>query len=964
MKGKERVKVVRLMGGASGFLLGCVIAIASVTAAVCIFTTPAYAQTSTPTPTAEQLQIFNSLDPSQQQTILEALGRGNSGQSSSSGSSGFSNFPGNAVDSRRDPNDRNGNNVNRRNNTRQPLNPTLKGDDTVLIEIDFPKEKTVVLPASADQKSQVVTVPPPERPVPLSERQKQILTDLIALVRSRNPYKLNREGALQLPGFAPIPLAGLSIEQATSRVAADPAFLDLQLKLTLLPLEKPGIEGLKPFGYDLFEESPSTFAPVTDVPVPSDYIVGPGDQLTVQLYGSQNRTTKLTVGRDGRINFPELGPISVGGQSFNKVQAALEDRVSRQMIGVRASVSMGETRSIRVFVLGEANYPGSYTVSGLGSMTTALFASGGVKPIGSLRNIQLKRQGEVVRTLDLYDLLLKGDTSNDAKLLPGDVIYVPTVGPTVAVQGEVKRPAIYELRGNQTARDVIELAGGLTADADTRKVSLTRIDGQRQRVVQDVNYTTSANAIPVRNGDAISVARVPPTLDSGITIEGHLYSPRVVAWRQGLHLSDVIGSIDELKPNADIHYLLIRRELAPDRRTAVLSADLAGALSAPGSEADVALQARDRITVFDFETDRARVIKPILDELRLQSQTARPTEVVRVAGRIKVPGEYPLEPGMHVSDLLRAGGNLQDAAFPATAELTRYAEVNGQRTTELVTVDLAAIRRGDKEADIELQSADLLNIKEVPQWSEREQITLKGEVKFPGTYPIQRGETLRSVINRAGGLTDFAFSAGSVFTREDLKEREQQQLDALAARLQSDLATLALQGAQANQTGVAQSLSVGQSLFSQLKSAKAVGRLVIDLDQVLASRLGSEQDVVLRDGDMLIVPRQRQEVTVIGEVQTTTSHLYQKGLTRNDYIAQSGGMTRKADDGQVYVVRANGTVVANGGNRWFRSNVEMKPGDTVVVPLDTERMPRLPFWQAVTQIIYNVAIAAAAVNSF
>jgi protein involved in polysaccharide export with SLBB domain len=911
------------------------------------------------TPTAEQLQIFSSLDADQQQTILQSLGQGAGSTGSGQTTAGNASSANSRSDSAALRT------VSRTGTATQPLVMTLQADDTILVDIDFPQAATQLVPGTNGQPAQVVTVPLPAREVPLNDSQKQALNDLIDLVRSKNPYKLGRDGSLQLPGFVGMPLTGLTVEQATSRVAADPAFRELKIKLTHLPLDKVGVAALKPYGYDLFNEAPSTFAPVTDVPVPADYVVGAGDELTVQLYGSTNRTSRLKVGNDGRINFPELGPISVGGKNFSAVQADLESRVSRQMIGVSASVSMGQTRAIRVFVLGEANSPGSYTVSGLSTMTTALFVSGGVKPIGSLRNVQLKRQGAVVRTLDVYDLLLKGDTGNDAKLMPGDVIYIPTVGATVAVEGEVKRPAIYELKGTQTAIDAVALAGGLTAEADTRKVSLTRIEGQRQRVVMEVNLNATGSArTALRNGDALSIARVPPTLDSGITVDGHVYAPRSVAWRDGLRLTDVINSVDDLKPNADIHYLLIRRELAPDRRVAVLSADLSKALAAPGGVADIALQARDRITVFDFETDRARVIKPILDELRLQSQAARPTEVVKVAGRIKVPGEYPLEPEMRLSDLLRAGGNLQDSAFASSAELTRYVEKDGKRTTELIDIDLAAIVRGDADANLQLQSFDLLNIKELPQWSEREEVTLRGEVKFPGTYPIQRGETLRSVIARAGGLTDLAFSDGSVFTRDDLKEREQQQLDLLATRMQGDIASLALQGAQANQSGAAQSLSVGQSLLTQLKSAKAVGRLVIDLDQVLASQPGSDRNVILRDGDTLTVPRQRQEVTVIGEVQTTTSHLYQQHLSRSDYIAQSGGITRKADDEQIYVVRANGSVVADTSNRWFRHGVEILPGDTIVVPLDTERLPTLPLWQAVTQIIYNVAIAAAAVNSF
>ncbi len=272
------------------------------------------------------------------------------------------------------------------------------------------------------------------------------------LIRSRNPYQLTRDGALLLPGFAPIPLLGLTEEQATLRLRIEPAFRDVDIRITRLPLKKTGPEGLKLFGYDLFNRAPSTFAPATNVPVPSDYIVGSGDELDVQLYGSQNRSLRLFVGRDGRVSFPEIGPINVGGQLFSSVRASIESRVERQLIGVRASVSMGETRSIRVFVLGEARRPGSYVISGLGTMTSALYAAGGVKTIGSLRRVALKRQGAVVRQLDLYDLLIRGDTTDDAKLLQGDVIFVPPVGATASIDGEVKRPAIYEIKNESEYR--------------------------------------------------------------------------------------------------------------------------------------------------------------------------------------------------------------------------------------------------------------------------------------------------------------------------------------------------------------------------------------------------------------------------------------------------------------------------------------------------------------------------------
>jgi polysaccharide biosynthesis/export protein len=629
---------------------------------------------------------------------------------------------------------------------------------------------------------------------------------------------------------------------------------------------------------------------------------------------------------------------------------------------------VGDTRSIQVFVLGEAKLPGTYTISALGTITSALYAAGGAKRSGSLRNIQLKRRGTLVRRLDLYDLLIRGDTTDDAKLLPGDVIFIPAVGATVGIDGEVQRAAIYEIKGESRVADLLELAGGLTPEADRSNAMLTRIDEKQHRVVIPIDLSVAATGSEaLRNGDLVRVMRLRPTLDSGILIQGHLYTPGTFAYRPGIHLSDVIRSVDELRPNADLHYLVIRRELPPDRRISVLSADLAAALRAPGSAADIELMPRDRITAFDLASGRDQVIQPLLDELRVQGTAAHPTETVHVDGQVKVPGEYPLEPGMRVSDLIRAGGGPADPAYGGQAELARYTvAAEGSRRTSLIAVDLAAAMRNEPSANVELQSFDTLTVKQVPLWGERESVALKGEVRFPGVYVIRRGETLKSVIERAGGLTQFAFPEGSVFTRESLRKREQEQLDLLAGRMERDITSLALGGAvSAGQTGGASALSLTQSLLSQLRGSRAVGRMVIDLTRLIRKPAGSPDDVLLRDEDQLIVPRFQQQVTVLGEVQNSTSVLYNPRLSRDDYIAQSGGTTRRADRGQIYVVRANGSVVAHDGSRWFQSasGEAIKPGDTIVVPLNVERLPPLPFWQAVTGILYNLAIAAAAVHA-
>jgi polysaccharide export outer membrane protein len=876
----------------------------------------------------------------------------------------------------------------------QRLSPFLEGDDWIVVTIDSRPLPTVAetptnlpsalanLPPStlAALTAQLGVNPPGSTaggyalPSPVPGQ-----VALIDLIRSMNPYQLSHEGVLTLPGFAPIPLSGLTEQLATLRLGVEPALRGLYMRVTKLPLNKTGSSALKPFGYDLFDRQVSTFAPATNVPVPADYVVGPGDELDVQLYGTKNKNLQLIVGRDGRVAFPELGPINVGGQTFRAVKAAVESRVERQLIGAHASVTMGDTRTIRVFVLGDAREPGSYAVSGLATISSALYAAGGIRPIGSLRNIELKRRGELVRRLDLYDMLIRGDTSDDTKLLPGDVIFVPAVGSTVSVDGQVHRPAIYEIRNENSVADVIRLAGGFTPEADTAKLTLTRIDPSLHRVVLQVDLNAApGKSETVRNGDSLQVSRLRPTLDSGIVLQGYVYTPGAFAYHDGMRLSEVIRSVDDLKPNADLHYVLIRRELPPDRRIVVRSADLDAALRAPGSPADVPLMARDRITVFDLQSSRDRIIQPLLDELRLQSNIGYPEEVVQIDGRANVPGTYPLEVEMRVRDLIRAGGGLSDAAYAASAELTRYKVINGEmRQTELAHVDLAAALRGDPAADMRLEPFDRLTIKEVQAWSDQGAITLRGEVKFPGRYSIKRGETLKSVLLRAGGLTQYAFPEGSVFTRVELRVREQRELDQLTDRMRKDIAFAALQGAAFAQSGAAgaggaagggaanATLSVGRSLLAQLSESRAVGRLVINLPRIMRSPTGAASDVILRDGDQLNVPKFEQEVTVIGEVQSASSHLYRVGLGRDDYIAQSGGETIHADKSRIYVVRADGSVISNEGATWFRhsSGTQIRPGDTVVVPLNAERLPPLALWQAVTQILYNIAIATAAVHA-
>lgn len=892
-----------------------------------------------PLPVQEQVELFNSLPPSQQQAIIRELQQSVPPAQREAILNQFLRG-GSAIDP---------------GTNGQPVSPiepvaprfplttfevpevvTLAAGDTLVI--DFRLAGDLGAPRPAEERLRLEAI------------QERLV--------GGNPYELDSIGQLYLPGVPAMRLAGLNIEQAVARIEAEPSLRAFDVEVTHLPLEPVGVKALRPFGYDFFSALPAMFTPADNLPVPADYIIGPGDSITIQLFGNQNQEYFLTVGRDGQINFPQIGPITVAGLTVTELRNIIDERVREQMIGVRASTTLGQLRSIQVFVLGDVKQPGSYTIGAQSTMTSALYASGGVQEIGSLRNIALMRNGQTITRLDLYDLLLRGDTSNDTRLQAGDVVFVPPVGATVAIGGEVRRPAVYEVRDEQQVSDLIALAGGLTPDANISAIKLERVITGRGTTVRDIDLTADA-AADIRNGDFIRVEPNLPQIEESVALEGNVHRPGLYQWREGMTLSDLLPGPEFVKPMSDVNYVLIRRESRRRVDIEVLSADLEAVWAGgePGA-ADLALQPRDVVYVFNLEVGRQHIIDPIIDELRTLAPTSRPLRTVTIDGQVRAPGRYPLEPGMRISDLLRAGGGLTSSAYAIEAELTRYEVVDGRyRETELLNIDLAAILRGDRAADVPLAPYDFLTIKEVPRWREQLSVIIHGEVTFPGRYSIRQGESLSSVLARAGGVTDLAFPEGSVFTRVELREREAEQLEVLARRIETDLASVALSDPSATEI-----ISTGRTLVNQLREAEAAGRLVIDLPAIIAGDRSS--DIVLRDGDELFIPPITQEVMVLGEVQYSTSHLYSARLSRDDYIDMSGGMTNRADASRIYIVRANGSVVAGSRGRWFSRSQgdEIRPGDTIVVPLDTDRVRPLVAWQGITQVLYNIAVAFSVID--
>jgi protein involved in polysaccharide export with SLBB domain len=375
----------------------------------------------------------------------------------------------------------------------------------------------------------------------------------LGTVLGSSTYVLDRQGRLNFPGVTSIALAGLTEFQASRRLEAEPRLRPLKAEVLLMPVEPFGPDSLKPFGYELFDDSTAMFAPPTDVPIPPDYMVGPGDIVRVQLYGKENSVGDFIVNRDGTINFPQLGPLAVAGMSFDDMRDEIQGRVADQMIGVSANVTMGQLRWVRVFVLGDVVRPGAYTVGGLSTVMNALFLAGGVGESGSLRRVQLRRGGQAARTLDLYELLLHGDSGRDERLQSNDIVFVPPRGPTVAVAGEVQRPAVYELAGEKSLEQVISLAGGLTATAFATSVRIERVDPSGGRSVHSVDLTgPRSGGTGVQNGDRVTIDPLPDdVLTDHVTLAGHVQRPGPFEWRPGLRLTDVIRSVNDLKPDAD-----------------------------------------------------------------------------------------------------------------------------------------------------------------------------------------------------------------------------------------------------------------------------------------------------------------------------------------------------------------------------------------------------------------------------
>jgi len=843
--------------------------------------------------------------------------------------------------------------------------------------------------------------------------------------------KAQQQRLMKQYGISPAMLGGLN-QQSTAQPLENPEIMNQRSNDGVgnsfesafnTVLIEPKTDELKRYGYDMFEGEPTTFAPVNDIPVPSEYLMGPGDVVNIQIYGKENQNFSLTVSRVGNIDLPNSGPMSVNGLTFETLQKQLSARINEQYTGVNSNVSLGELRSIRIIIAGEAYKPGSYTVSSLSTITQALFVSGGITDIASLRHIQLKRAGKTVVTFDLYDLLMKGDASKDARLQSGDVVFIPPVAKTVTVKGEVRRPAIYELKGDETAYDLVRLAAGLKANSFPKASIITRFSSDFLPTLVNVDLTTrNGKQAPISDGDVLTVQSTTNKIKNQVLIAGSVNRPGFYQWRNGMRISDLIASQwSDLKGVVDLKYALLTREINLQGDIETKQFSLASIFKDKNSSDNLYLRPRDTLVIFSqidsnlilddekskktktqkngnnrdnfnalnsqqyegeesfsfadseekadltnlytdkeliersSEFTRRELLAPIVNKLKTQDLVNGGSNVASISGEVRFPGEYPIGQNSYVSDLVKAAGGIKESAYVKQAELSKFVVNEKQGASvyhQRIRLDLALLN--DKAQNIKINSKDQLTILKIPAWQENMSITIKGEVRFPGVYSVREGETLDNVVERAGGYTKKAFLEGVVFTRESVKEQELIQIVKFADQLRLNIATKGLSGESG---GVA--FSEASLMLKELENLKAVGRMVISLSKHQESK---HSDLLIEDGDMLFIPSQKQTVTVVGEVQHASTHFFDTDNSFDDYVAMAGGIKQRADDERIYIIRANGAVILPEEQLWFSTENNIKPGDTIVVPLNTEYKDNLTLWSQVTGIIYNAAVAIAAVK--
>jgi protein involved in polysaccharide export with SLBB domain len=694
-----------------------------------------------------------------------------------------------------------------------------------------------------------------------------------------------------------------------------------------------------------------------DIPVDSNYILGSGDTIAINVWGGLIRTFTADIDHSGRILLPETGSVMLEGQSLAQAKELIQHALSNQFKQVNVDVTLARVRTIRVYVVGDVNKPGAYDISSLSTPMNALITAGGPTTRGSLRIVQQFHGGQLVRTIDLYDLLIHGVRDVADRLQTGDTLLIPLAGPQVAASGMVRRPAIYELLNEKSLADVINLAGGFLVTAELNNIKVERIEAHAQRTMVDFNvppgqtdasFANLMGQFQVQDGDRVVVNPILPYNQQTVFLVGHVFRPGEYPFHDGMTAADLIHSYRDMLPEASDHVELVRL-VAPDYRPLTMQYRLADVLS---TTTPIHLQPFDTLRIFGrYELD---------------------APMVSIYGEVLRPGRYPLSEGMTGADLVRMAGGFTRSAYTAEADISSYSVRNGE-TVEMEhnTFQVAKAVDGDKSADLALKPGDVLTVRQLGGWQDiGASVELRGEVVHAGTYGIQEGERLSEVLRRAGGFLPAAYAEGIFLDRAQVRQLAEQTRAQLITMLTAESVNFKQASSlDQNQAATIQAFHEEQArAISALQSQPITGRLVIHVSADISKWENTQDDVQMRAGDVLVVPKRPSFVYLAGQVFNSAAITYIPGRTAGWYLKQSGGPTDLANKKQIYIVRANGMLIGRSSGELWRGDTvlatKMLPGDTIVVPAKIIGGSLL--WKNLVetaQIFSSIALAGALVAS-
>ena len=716
---------------------------------------------------------------------------------------------------------------------------------------------------------------------------------------------------------------------------------------------------LERFGAALFRNSTAAAdkAPLS-VPVGPDYVLGPGDELVIDYWGASSQHIQRSVDREGRVSIPEAGAVVVAGRTLGETQQTIQRMLSQQLRGISVDVTLGKLRTVRAYVVGDVKNPGAYDISSLSTALSALIAAGGPTDTGSYRTVKHYRGKALVEEVDLYDLMLRGVSSGEVHIESGDSILVPPIGPQVTVAGKVRRPAIYELRREQTLDQILDLAGGVPVTGELGLVKVERTQAHERKETLSVNSGgTGAQAAEdafrrfhIQDGDVVTVAPILPYSNRTVYLEGHVFRPGKLPFKDGYKVTDLVRSFDDLLPEPADRADIVRLH-PPDFTPVVIPFNLRDVLS---------------------KRVEAPSLEPF-DTVRIYGRYDTDGPKVSIFGEVLRPGEYPLSEKMTAADLLRMAGGFKRSAYQQAADLTSYSIIDGDHVDlEHRDIPIARALAGEADTDVLLKPGDVLTIRQIGGWNDvGGAISVGGEVMHPGRYGIQRGERLSSIIKRAGGFSSEAYPYAAILDRAQVREAAAKSREDLVARIQAQNVAGSTGGssgsASSNAAGVSAIERERQQLISKVKQIQPSGRMLVHISTPIEKWQNTQADVEVRPGDTLYIPKRPNFVMVAGQVYNPVAITFSSGKHANWYLKQAGGPTGLADKKEIFVVRANGTVVGRGSGEWWSGNVlstTLQAGDTIFVP---EKGAGPSLYKTLTQsisLLSGAAVAVSVIRSF